>query len=255
MSHLRHSPTIRAERDAPAGPLAHERCHRGCSPRARRESLTTDALKVKVRARATSTRRAALCPRLLTVQPTSPPSRDELAAASRLLLPDLVAGDPTVVFCGINPSLYSAATGHHFARPGNRFWPALFGAGWTPRLLRPWEQQELPSYGVGVTNLAPRPTVAAAELSAAELLDGAAALQAKLLSWKPRAVAFLGVTAYRVGFGDRHAVIGRQRVDVAAGVQTWVLPNPSGLNAHYQLPDLARIYGDLRTALLGPVDR
>ena len=183
------------------------------------------------------------------MQPTSPPSRDELAAAADLLLADLVGPRLDVVFCGINPSLYSAATGFHFARPGNRFWPALFGAGWTPRLLRPWEQDELPSYGVGVTNLAPRPTVAAAELSPAELVAGAAALRVKLLVQKPRAVAFLGITAYRIGFGNTRAALGRQPADLVDGVQTWVLPNPSGLNAHYQLPDLVKLYGELRNAL------
>lgn len=183
------------------------------------------------------------------MQGNSPPSRDELAAASSLLLADVVATGLVVVFAGINPSLYSAATGRHFARPGNRFWPALHLAGWTPRRLHPGEQGELPSYGVGITNLVPRPTATAAELSAAELVAGAASLQVKLSGWRPRAVAFLGVTAYRVGFGDRRAGLGRQPKDVVPGVQTWVLPNPSGLNAHYQLPDLARLYGELRSAL------
>ena len=184
------------------------------------------------------------------MQGTSRPSRDELAAATRLLLDDVVATGLVVVFAGINPSLYSAATGRHFARPGNRFWPALHLAGWTPRLLHPSEQLELPSYGVGVTNLVPRATATAAELVPAELVAGARALREKLADWRPGAVAFLGVTAYRVGFGDRRAGLGRQPVDVAPGVQTWVLPNPSGLNAHYQLPDLVRLYGELRGALL-----
>ena len=186
------------------------------------------------------------------MQRASPPSRDELAAASGLLLGDLLAAGLDVVFAGINPSLYSAATGHHFARPGNRFWPALHLAGWTPRLLHPAEQSELPAYGVGVTNLAPRPTATAAELAPGELLAGAAALRAKLARWRPRGVAFLGVTAYRIAFDEPHSAIGRQPVDVAPGVETWVLPNPSGLNAHYQLPELTRLYGELRAALPPP---
>jgi double-stranded uracil-DNA glycosylase len=183
------------------------------------------------------------------VQPTSPPTRDEVAAAGGALLPDLLAPGLLVWFVGINPSLYSAATGHHFARPGNRFWPALRLAGWTPRLLHPSEQGELPSYGAGITNLVPRATATAAELTPAEYVAGAAALRSKLLRWQPRAVAFLGVTAYRAGFGDRHASIGRQPGSVVDGVDTWVLPNPSGLNAHFQLPELARLYAELRVSL------
>jgi len=185
------------------------------------------------------------------MQRTSPPTKDELAAAATALLPDLIGPGLHVVFCGINPSLYSAATGHHFARPGNRFWPALHLAGWTPRQLPPSEEHELMSYGVGVTNLVARASATAAELSADELLAGAAVLRAKLLHYRPRAVAFLGVTAYRTAYGERRAVLGRQERDVAVGVRTWVLPNPSGLNAHYQLPDLARLYGELRFALAG----
>ncbi|MEO6715073.1 MAG: G/U mismatch-specific DNA glycosylase [Mycobacteriales bacterium] len=179
------------------------------------------------------------------------PARTDLADAAGRVLDDVLGDHLIVLFCGINPSLYSAAAGHHFARPGNRFWPALHLAGWTPRQLRPSEQHELPSYGVGVTNLAPRATTAAAELSRDELVEGAAALALKVERTTPQAVAFLGVTAFRSGFDDRAAVIGRQPVDLVAGVQTWVLPNPSGLNAHYQLSDLARLYGDLRVALAG----
>lgn len=168
------------------------------------------------------------------------------------MLADLLAPALDVVFCGINPSLYSAATGWHFARPGNRFWPALHLAGWMPRVLHPSEQAELPAYGVGVTNLVARATATAAELSREELVAGAGLLVGKLARLRPRAVAFLGVTAYRSGFGAPRAVIGRQDIDVAPGVQTWVLPNPSGLNAHYQLPELAQLYGDLRRRLDAP---
>ena len=160
-------------------------------------------------------------------------------------VPDVIAADLDVLFCGINPSLTSAAVGHHFARPGNRFWPALHLAGLTPRLLRPEEDRELLVHGIGVTNVVPRPTRTAAELDRAELRAGGAALAALVERWRPRVLAVLGVTAYRVAFDRPRAALGRQPERVG-GATTWVVPNPSGLNAHYQLPDLARIYRDLR---------
>jgi TDG/mug DNA glycosylase family protein len=150
-----------------------------------------------------------------------------------------------VLFVGINPSLRSAEVGHHFARPGNRFWPALHAAGFTPRLLRPDEDAELPAYGIGVTNLAARPTRAAAELAPAELRDGATALEALVREHAPRVVAIVGVTAYRTAFGRGDATLGLQEEPIG-GRPVWVLPNPSGLNAHHQLPDLARLYGEAR---------
>jgi double-stranded uracil-DNA glycosylase len=155
-----------------------------------------------------------------------------------------------VLFAGINPSLRSAEVGHHFARPGNRFWPAIHLAGFTPRRLRPDEDAELPRYGVGLTNLAPRPTRAASELSAAELREGAAALEALVRRWSPRLVAVLGVTAWRTAFGHPRADWGLQPHTVG-GRPVWVLPNPSGLNAHHQLPDLARLYAEARAYALG----
>jgi TDG/mug DNA glycosylase family protein len=160
-------------------------------------------------------------------------------------VPDVVATDLDVLFCGINPSLMSAARGHHFARPGNRFWPALHLAGLTPRLLTPDEDRELLRYGLGVTNLVDRPTRAAAELTAAELRAGAAALAELVARYRPRVLAVLGVTAWRSAFSRPRATIGVQPERIGGAV-TWVVPNPSGLNAHHQLPDLARIYGTLR---------
>jgi TDG/mug DNA glycosylase family protein len=165
-------------------------------------------------------------------------------------LRDVVAPGLDVLFCGINPSLLSAARGHHFARPGNRFWPALHLAGLTPRRMTPEEDAELPRYGLGVTNLVDRPTRAAAELTPDELREGAAALAELVARYRPRVLAVLGVGAYRAGFGRPRAVLGRQDERVG-GAQTWVVPNPSGLNAHYQLPDLARLYRGLRSAACG----
>ncbi len=150
-----------------------------------------------------------------------------------------------VVFCGINPGLYSAAVGHHFARPGNRFWPALHGSGFTPRTLSPFEEQELLELGLGVTNLVARATAGADELSRDELLAGGRALVRKVKRWRPRCLAFLGVGSYRVAFGAPRAQVGPQDVDVCPAA-VWLLPNPSGLNAHYQLPDLIREFRRLK---------
>ncbi|MGY1639219.1 G/U mismatch-specific DNA glycosylase [Geodermatophilus sp. SYSU D00742] len=160
-------------------------------------------------------------------------------------LPDVVGDDLDVLFCGINPSLVSAARGHHFARPGNRFWPALHLAGLTPRRLAPEEDRELLRYGLGVTNLVDRPTRAAAELTPDELREGAVALAELVARHRPRVLAVLGITAWRQAFGRPRAVAGRQE-ERLGGAVTWVVPNPSGLNAHHQLPDLARIYRQLR---------
>nr|WP_244524224.1 G/U mismatch-specific DNA glycosylase [Geodermatophilus dictyosporus] len=160
-------------------------------------------------------------------------------------LPDVVAPGLDVLFCGINPSLLSAARGHHFARPGNRFWPALHLAGLTPRRLRPEEDRELLLFGLGVTNLVDRPTRTAAELTPGELRAGVAALEELVALHHPRVVAVLGGTAWRLAVDRRGAPWGRQERRLG-GAETWVLPNPSGLNAHHQLPDLARHYAALR---------
>jgi double-stranded uracil-DNA glycosylase len=160
-------------------------------------------------------------------------------------LPDVIAPGLDVLFCGINPSLTSAGRGHHFARPGNRFWPALHLAGLTPRRLTPDEDRELLRYGLGVTNLVDRPTRTAAELSAQELREGADALADLVARYRPRVLAVLGITAWRQGFDRPRAVAGRQPERIG-GADTWAVPNPSGLNAHAQLPDLARVYRQLR---------
>jgi double-stranded uracil-DNA glycosylase len=160
-------------------------------------------------------------------------------------LPDVIAPDLDVLFCGINPSLMSAERGHHFARPGNRFWPAIHLAGFTPRLFTPDEDRELLTHGLGITNVVARPTRTAAELTPEELRDGAAALASLVAEYRPRVLAVLGVTAWRTGFGRPKAVVGLQPERVG-GAATWVVPNPSGLNAHVQVADLARIYRQLR---------
>jgi TDG/mug DNA glycosylase family protein len=146
-----------------------------------------------------------------------------------------------VLFCGINPGLYSAATGHHFARPGNRFWRTLHEAGFTERRLAPAEQRLLLERGLGLTNLVARPTGSAAELSPRELAAGRRRLEAKVRRLRPRAVAVLGLGAYRHAFARPRAGVGLQP-EPLAGATLWVLPNPSGLNAHYPLADLVRLY-------------
>jgi double-stranded uracil-DNA glycosylase len=173
------------------------------------------------------------------------PSRVEILAAAGRRVPDILAAGLRVVFCGINPSLYSAAVGHHFARPGNRFWPAIQRAGFTERLLSPFEDHRLLDYGLGVTNIAARATAAADLVPAEELLAGARRLTRKLRKYRPSAVAFLGNSAYRAAFARPKATLGKQ-TEALAGCEMWVLPNPSGLNAHYEIDDLARLYGELR---------
>lgn len=150
----------------------------------------------------------------------------------------------TVVFCGINPGLYSGATGHHFARPGNRFWPALHRSGFTPRQLSPFDERELLDLGLGITNIVSRTTATAAELNPDEIKRGAGALRRKMLRYEPRFLAVLGMQAYRVGFGEPRAQVGLQE-RVIGTTSVWLLPNPSGLNANYQLPDLAREFRKL----------
>jgi TDG/mug DNA glycosylase family protein len=173
------------------------------------------------------------------------PSAADLAAARGRHIPDVIASGLRVLFCGINPSLYSAAVGHHFARPGNRFWPALHGAGFTDRLLSPYEDGLLPRYGLGCTNLVARATARADELRPEELRAGGERLRELLLRHRPSVLAVLGVGAYRTAFERPRATTGPQPHAIG-GAAVWVLPNPSGLNAHYQLDQLIEEYGRLR---------
>jgi TDG/mug DNA glycosylase family protein len=180
--------------------------------------------------------------------PQRKPTAAELAAAVGRTIPDVIAPGLNVLFVGINPGLYSAATQHHFARPGNRFWPALFGGGFTPRVLRAWEERELLALGIGITNVVARATAAAADLRSEEFVAGAKVLVRKVRRYRPRAIAVLGVGAYRLAFGDRDAVLGQQPTGISE-TAVWVLPNPSGLNAHYQIKDLAKLFGQMREAI------
>jgi TDG/mug DNA glycosylase family protein len=180
--------------------------------------------------------------------PTAP-TREELEAARRRSVPDVLAPGLGLVFVGINPGLYSAAVGHHFARPGNRFWTALHLAGITDHVWAPSDDRNLPSIGIGITNIVARPTATAAELSSAELREGRRALGTKIRRYPPGAVAVLGVTAYRTGFERPKALFGLQD-ERLAGAALWVLPNPSGLNAHHRLPDLADAFATLWAAVL-----
>jgi len=174
----------------------------------------------------------------------------DLEAAKDATIPDVLppSGEPFhVLFVGINPGLYSAATGWHFARPGNRFWPALHVSGFTPRQLKPSEQEELTRYGLGITNVAPRATAQAAELTRAELVAGGQRLQALVAARRPNYVAILGVTAYRTAFARPKALIGPQPAPLETA-HLWILPNPSGLNASWQLPRIAEAFRELRLA-------
>jgi TDG/mug DNA glycosylase family protein len=176
------------------------------------------------------------------------PTRAEILAAANKTVPDVLAPGLKVLFCGINPGLYTAAVGHHFARPGNRFWPALHEGGFTPRVLSPYEERELLPRGYGITNVVPRATASADELSAEEFAAGGRCLLAKVRHYRPRLLAVLGIGAYRSAFGRPRAALGLQPETVGE-TKLWVLPNPSGLNAHYGARDLGRMFRALREAV------
>src|SRR5262245_813323 len=172
------------------------------------------------------------------------PTSEEILAAKNKTVPDVIAYKLRVLFCGINPSLYSAAVGHHFARPGNRFWPTLYASGFTDKLYSPFEDQELVKVGCGVINIVNRATATAAELSLEELVKGGKQLERKVRRYAPKYIALVGISAYRAAFDQRKAVIGRQESKLGEA-QVWVLPNPSGLNAHYQLDELEKLFSEL----------
>jgi double-stranded uracil-DNA glycosylase len=176
------------------------------------------------------------------------PTKEQLIAAAGKTLPDVIAANLQVLFCGINPGLYTAAVGHHFARPGNRFWPALHKSGFTERLVSPFDERELLKHGIGISNVVPHATASAAELTAEDFIAGGRRLAAKVKRYRPKVVAILGVGAYRHAFGKPKAQIGEQTERIH-DARVWVLPNPSGLNANYQIPDLVKLFKELRVAL------
>lgn len=182
------------------------------------------------------------------------PTPAQLRAARGKGVRDVIAPGLRVLFVGINPGLYTAAVGHHFARPGNRFWPALHAAGFTERLLAPHEERELLAAGYGITNIVNRATAEASELTPAEIVQGGRRLVAKLRRCRPHVVAVLGLTAYRIAFARPRAQLGRQPDDLA-GAALWVLPNPSGLNAHFKPADFTRLFRDVRAAAKAPAAR
>ncbi len=178
------------------------------------------------------------------------PTQVELLAAAGKVVQDVIAPDLELLFCGINPGLYTAAVGHHFARPGNRFWPTLYAAGFTNRLLAPSEERGLLARGLGITNIVARASARADELSPDELAAGAQQLGSKIQEYRPRYLAVLGISAYRVAFDRPRATLGRQP-EALHNTVIWALPNPSGLNAHYQARDLSRLFAELRAQVEG----
>ncbi|HEX3248394.1 MAG TPA: G/U mismatch-specific DNA glycosylase [Pyrinomonadaceae bacterium] len=173
------------------------------------------------------------------------PTKEQLLAATEKTVRDVIAPNLRVLFCGINPGLYTAAVGHHFARPGNRFWPTLYASGFTDRLLSPFDEHELLKSGYGITNVVPRTTVSADLLTKEEIIAGGQRLRAKVLRYQPLVLAVLGLGAYRTAFNRPKAIAGRQEDRIGETV-LWVLPNPSGLNANYQAADLARLFRELK---------
>ena len=176
------------------------------------------------------------------------PTKEQLLAATDKTVRDVIAPNLRVLFSGINPGLYTAAVGHHFARPGNRFWPALYAGGFTDRVLSPFDERELLKSGYGITNVVLRATATADALTKEEIVVGGARLRAKVLRYRPKVLAILGMGAYRTAFNQPKATIGRQE-DRIGDTVLWVLPNPSGLNANYQAPDLARLFRELRESI------
>ena len=175
------------------------------------------------------------------------PTREQIAAATGKTVPDVIAPGLRVLFCGINPGLYSAAVGHNFARPGNRFWPVLHQSGFTERLLTAAEEQQLLQHGLGIINIVARATATADQLSVEELRAGARSMAPRIRRYRPGYLAVLGMGAYRCAFGRPQAQIGLQPATIGE-TKLWVLPNPSGLNANYQRPELVRLFRELREA-------
>jgi TDG/mug DNA glycosylase family protein len=185
--------------------------------------------------------------------PKPRPTKAELLAAASKTVKDVIAPGLKVLFCGINPGLYTAAIGHHYGRPGNRFWPSLHASGFTPRLFDPSEELELLPLGYGLTNVVPRASAGENDLSAEEIVEGGKKLRAKVKKFKPRVLAVCGLGACRIAFDRPKAAVGPQD-EYIGETKLWVLPNPSGLNAHYQVSNLAVLFRELREFVEGPAD-
>lgn len=180
----------------------------------------------------------------------STPTKAELQAAYGAVIPDLGGPGIRVLLVGINPSLFSGWSGLHFARPGNRLWRTLQESGFTDRRLAPGDTEAIQAAGLGITNLVARATARADELTDEEIRAGVLPLEALVRAWRPPFVAFLGISTYRIAFSHKSATVG-EAPERFEGARTWVLPNPSGLNAHYQQPDLNAAYDELRQAAFG----
>jgi len=178
------------------------------------------------------------------------PNKEQIAQSVNKQISDIIAPGIKLLFCGINPGLYTAAIEKHFGRPGNRFWPSLFAGGITPRLYSPFEQHLLLLDNIGITNLVNRATARADEVGEKELQKGAEALSEKIAKYKPEAVAILGITTYRTAFKKPKAKLGIQE-DVISGARIWMLPNPSGLNAHFQIKELGLLFAQLKSGVFG----
>jgi double-stranded uracil-DNA glycosylase len=174
------------------------------------------------------------------------PTKEDLRDAINRTTEDLIDYNLKVLFCGINPGMWSGATGFHFAKPGNRFWKALHLGGFTDRLLHPSEEHELLENGYGITSFCKRTTARADELRTEEFIEGGKLLVKKIERFKPQTLAVLGIGAFRTAFAKPKAQLGLQTEKIA-GANVWLLPNPSGLNAHYQLADLGRLYGEVKS--------
>src|SRR2546421_2982739 len=181
----------------------------------------------------------------MTISKPFKPTKQQLIDAAGQTVPDVIAPNLRVLFCGINPGLFTAAVGHHFARPGNRFWPALYKSGFTNRLVSPFEERELLKSGIGISNVVPHATASAAELNREDFPRGGRLLARKVKKYRPRVVAILGVGAYRQAFNQPKAQVGEQPERIH-DARVWVLPNPSGLNANYQLPEIVRLFIELK---------
>jgi len=176
------------------------------------------------------------------------PTKEDLRDATNRTMEDLIDYNLKVLFCGINPGIWSGATGFHFAKPGNRFWKALRLGGFTDRILHPSEEHELLENGYGITSFCKRTTATAAELSNAEIVEGGKLLVKKIKKFKPQFLAVLGIGAFRTAFNQPKSKLGLQNEKIGK-TKIWLLPNPSGLNAHYQLNDLAKLFSELSQAL------